>query len=82
MKNLILMVLIIGLVGCDREYPMMTEADIIRIKRDEIRNWQRTKRGVRYFIECVEGLRFIATDSTHGYLQLAGPIGECTEGDN
>ena len=82
MKNLILMVLIIGLVGCDDDYPLMTDGEVTEAKKRELRQWRETKTGVSYFTTCAEGMLFIATRSTHSLIQLAGPIGECTEGDN
>ena len=49
-------------------------------KQVSSRVWQRNEHGVRYFKTCVEGYLFIGTYSTHGYIQLAGPIGKCYEG--
>lgn len=64
--------------GCDAEYPLLSDDEIVRVKKHELREWKETKEGVRYFTTCAEGLLFVATPSTHGATQMAGPIGECT----
>ena len=42
------------------------------------RVWQKSTSGVHYYKECIEGHMWLVTKSTHGFEQLAGPIGECT----
>jgi hypothetical protein len=44
-----------------------------------LRQWNKTKEGVRYFTTCINGHLLVATMSTHNYEQLAGPIGECDD---
>lgn len=63
---------------------------ITAIEEDEIRakertakgydkEWLYTRKGVRYFIDCIENHRFIGFYSTHNYIQFAGPLGKCDE---
>lgn len=50
--------------------------DVARTKALGFREYQETKQGIRYFLACVEGYKFIATHSGHG-TNLAGPVGTC-----
>lgn len=63
--------------GCDTNYPLMTDAEITQQEKRELREWKKTKEGVRYFTTCAEGKLFVATESTHNYIQLAGTLGDC-----
>jgi len=75
-KNLLTLVVVLfiafALVGCSDEKVREQQAKRI---------YKTTPEGVRYFTTCVEGFLFIGTRSTHGYNQLAGPIGTCTSGE-
>jgi len=68
MKKVIFIVLLFALIGC--------KADEDRRKQTTERNWKKSELGINYFIECIEGHKFIITHGTRGY-GAAGPIGEC-----
>jgi len=74
----ILIALLCAITRCDSEYPLMTDDEIVRAKKHNLREWREAKEGVIYFTTCAEGLLLIATPSTHGATQMAGPIGDCT----
>ena len=70
-KTLIVALIALLCVGCS------TDNDKRREELESHRSWQRTDKGIRYFYQCIDGYRFIATRSTHDYIQLAGPVGGC-----
>ena len=45
-------------------------------KRVATRNYHQNPQGISYFLTCIEGLVFVATDGYRA-TALAGPIGAC-----
>jgi hypothetical protein len=79
----LLPVLLIGcvipsLTSCDREDLLTQKEKELRAMRST-REWRTNSQGIRYFHTCIEGHKFFATHSRHGFIQLAGPIGECND---
>ena len=65
----IAIVLLVLLTGCSESTTLQ--------KQVANRVMQTNILGVKYFVTCIEGYRFIATDTTHYYTTLAGPVGPC-----
>ena len=53
-----------------------TNEEVLRAQQER-KVWQTSPSGVRYYKDCMEGHIFLVTLSTHGYEQLAGPVGAC-----
>ena len=46
-------------------------------KRKDNREWKVSSKGVIYYADCIEGVRYIATKSNAGYIQFAYTGKQC-----
>ena len=70
MKLLMLFLMVATLSACE------TRKERLLSSKHAKRVYMETSLGVVYFIDCVQGFKFIATHSGYG-TNLAGPIGAC-----
>lgn len=71
MKLLSSLIAILLLSGC------LTEAEIQREQKYNLREWRETPEGVRYFTTCIDNYTYIATKTTHGHIALAMSLQYC-----
>ena len=64
--------------GCTTE-DLLTEGEKKTRDVRATRDWKMNDQGVPYFLTCVGNKEFIATNSRHSFIQLAGPIGDCND---
>ena len=72
---LLLALLLTFLTGCDPIDRQSIEHQKLLAKHDA-RVWMGSRLGVKYFYDCIDGVRYIITSRLKGY-GIAGPLGEC-----